>query len=100
MKISLNIEMPPPPAKEKASSEPVQPKQSVEERVREAIEECESGRDSRQDWIMLGRLRTSLLALQKSAKDKAKKKRISNLLDMIDPLLTKYGYAGVSPEEK
>lgn len=97
MRISLNIEMPPPPAP--AATHKVEEKQTVEERVREAIEECESGRASRTEWIMLGRLRTSLLEMQKKA-SKDKKERITNLLGMINPLLSKYGFHGVSPKER
>ncbi len=97
--ISLNIELPTPQKSEDASPPWRQDKPSVEQQVREAIEECESGRASRAEWLMLGRLRTTLLEKQRSASPE-KRERINNILDMINPLLSKYGFHGVSPKEK
>lgn len=85
MKLSIELEMPP-PSKEKP--EPVH-KQSVEERVRECLECVESGRDSHKEWLILSNLYKALLNTKK------KSPRGKNILKMIEPVMTKYGYAGV-----
>lgn len=68
-------------------------KPSVEERVRDAIECIESGYKSDVQWLLLNKLYTSL-----SKKPKLSP-RARNIVQMIEPLLAKYGYHKVGATE-
>jgi hypothetical protein len=63
---------------------------SIEEEVREAIDLIESGHDSYMEWKLLNKLAKELRT-RKDARSK-------NLMEMIDPVLQKYGLHGVSEE--
>lgn len=82
------LDMPPPEAGK--SEYPTEPEISIEEEVREAIEKIDSGHDSYVEWKLLNKLAKEL----RSRKDA----RSKNLLEMIDPVLQKYGLHGVSEE--
>lgn len=66
-------------------------KPSVEERVREAIECIESGHDSYMEWKLLNKLYASLQVMKKT-------ERTQSLIEMIEPVLSKYGMCGVAEE--
>lgn len=93
--IKVMLEMPIPEPKpliiEKASAkEPSEPKESVEDKVKAALECIDSGYDSNVEWSMINRLYRDLKALKKP-NDRAK-----NLVNMIEPVLAKFGYFGKS----
>lgn len=90
MKVQIMLEMDPPaPGKSKYSEKP---SSSIEDEVRKAIELIDSGHDSYVEWKMLNKLAREL----RTRKDK----RSKNLMEMIDPVLSKYGMHGVSEKEK
>ena len=84
LKLMLSMQLPSSEPKPEHCSAP-----SIEEKVREACELVESGYNSDVEWIMLGRLFESL-------KKRKQTPRILNLINMIRPVLSKYGYHGVS----
>ncbi len=86
MKLQILLDMGLPPKQPESK----QSKKSVEDKVREAIELVESGYCSHVEWLMLNRLMTDL----KKSKQK-KSQRVQNLISMIEPVLSKYGYHGV-----
>ena len=61
----------------------------IEDQVRDAIECIESGRNSSVEWIMLNKLYAELRKRKPTP-------RIKNLIQMIEPVLAKYGYHKVS----
>lgn len=79
MKISIQLEMPQPDVS------PVAPKPSIEDQIHKTIELVESGYCSQVEFLMLRKLQASL-------KKKKSTPRIQNLLEMIQPVLNKYGY--------
>lgn len=81
MRVQVMIDTPPPPR-----SIPQQPHITVEERVRDALDCIDSGYESPVEWRMVCGLFQHLL---KSGK---RSPREQNLLDMIQPILAKYGY--------
>lgn len=88
--IKLMLELPMPavsaePVKQK-SQEPKTPEVPVEDRVKEALDCIDSGHDSKVEWSMINRLYRDLKALKKP-NDRAR-----NLIKMIEPVLSKYGY--------
>jgi hypothetical protein len=87
IKVMLDLEA---PSAEKTKQTVVEKGPSVEEQVRQAIEMIDSGRDSYVEWKLLNKLAKEL----RSRKDA----RSKNLLEMIDPVLQKYGLHGVSEE--
>lgn len=84
MKLHLLIEVPSP---EKTSKAPC--KLTIEEQVRDAIELIESGYESRQEWLLINKVFSALSKKKPNA-------RITNIINMIKPVLSKYGYHGVS----
>ena len=66
------------------------PDTSIEEEVRQAIEMIDSGHDSYVEWKLLNKLARELRP-RKDARSK-------NLMEMIDPVLQKYGMHGVEEE--
>jgi Ca2+-binding EF-hand superfamily protein len=87
MKVQIMLAMEPP----KPSKEMVEAKgPSIEEEVRQAIEMIDSGHDSYVEWKLLNKLAKEL----RNRKDA----RSKNLMEMIDPVLSKYGMHGVSEE--
>lgn len=64
---------------------PAYKKPSTEERIREAIESCESGYDSEVDWEFLRRVNNHLMKIKnRTAKQTA-------LLKLMKPVIAKYG---------
>lgn len=72
------------------SEKPAPQKETVEEQVRQALECIESGHDSRVEWITINRIYKYLTGLKRPSA------RANNLLRMLSPVLSKYGYHGVS----
>ena len=89
MKIKMMLELDP-PSSEKTKQSVVDEGPPVEEQVRQAIEMIDSGHDSYVEWKLLNKLAKEL----RSRKDA----RSKNLMEMIDPVLQKYGLHGVSEE--
>lgn len=58
---------------------------SIEDEVREALDLIESGNDSHVEWNMIRRLYREICKRKPTA-------RIANLKEMIEPVLSKYGY--------
>ena len=88
MKISIVLEAPAPTKKYPVEAR----KTPVEDTIRECIECIESGHDSVVEWKTLNRLYKELRARKKTA-------RVTNLIEMIEPTLAKYGMHGVSEEK-
>lgn len=86
--IILSLTMPDGPA-----GEPPCPPVPVEEQVRDAIELIDSGHDSRREWEMITRLHAAL------SQKKSVTPRIQNLLNMIEPVLAKFGYHQAMPNK-
>lgn len=86
MQIKIMLDMPPPEVDKTKRDE----ESSIEDDVREAIEKIDSGHDSYVEWKLLNKLAKEL----RSRKDA----RSKNLMEMIDPVLQKYGLHGVSEE--
>lgn len=63
---------------------------SVEDRVRDALDCIDSGYKSDVEWIMINKLYKSL------APRRGTSRRIDNLLQMIEPIMAKYGYHEVA----
>lgn len=84
----------PEPASENKHDHAVPKKPTVEEKVREALECIESGFESHVEWTMINKLYKDLIASPK------KNERMQNIISMIAPILKKYGYHGVSSEDK
>lgn len=74
------------------SSEPGVRPVSIEEKVKDALDSIDSGYKSDVQWIMINKLYKDLSARR------GKSKRIDNLLNMIEPVMAKYGYHKVSSE--
>lgn len=91
MRIKLMIGLEAPEPKSPNSSKKHLPI-PVEDRVREAIELIESDYASGVEWHMLSKLYRDLCNTKK------KSKRMVNLINMIEPVLAKYGYHGVDAE--
>ena len=91
MKIEIILTTPPKekskyPTREKARG-------SIEERVKEALDKIDSGKDSHVEWAMINRL---YAALQK----KDRTPRVDNLLKKIEPIMSKYGQHGVAAKDR
>jgi len=82
MKLQIMLECEPP-----ARSEYPEPQEaSPEEQVKQAIDMIDSGHDSTVEWKLLNRLARQLR--------KKKDPRSKALMEMIDPVLMKYGMMG------
>lgn len=94
IKVMLELPMPapapvaPPPVEKKP-----EPKVSVEDKVREALECIDSGYESGVEWAMINRLYKDLCNLKKPSP------RAENLKKMIEPVLAKFGYHGVTSKK-
>lgn len=89
MKLQVLIDMPDP---EMSRKYPEIPESSIEDDVREAIECIESGHNSIVEWKMINKLHKELRSMKKSP-------RVTNLLNMIEPVMSKYGLHGVEEEK-
>lgn len=88
IKVMLELPMPAPaPAVQKKLETPKVP---IEDKVREALECIDSGYESGVEWAMINGLYRSLCKLKKPSP------RARNLIEMIEPVLAKFGYHGVS----
>lgn len=87
IKVLLEVGMPAPGQIEK---KPEIQKIPVEDQVREALECIDSGHDSAVEWSMINRLYRDLKSLKKP-NDRAR-----NLMNMIQPVLEKFGYFEVT----
>lgn len=90
LQIKLMVDMGPPQEKYPVEAED---QKTVEEEVRECIECIESGFDSHVEWKTLNGLYRELRKLPKSP-------RVTNLIDMIEPVMSKYGQHGVAEKDK
>lgn len=90
MKIQVMLAMEPPSKEKTAECGCEDDRTSVEEEVKQAIDLIESGHDSYTEWKLLNKLAKEL----RNRKDA----RSKNLMEMIDPILQKYGLHGVSEE--
>jgi len=88
MKLHIMLDMPVPATKGKDFAEKQDPMTSVEEEVRCAIEAIESGHDSAVEWKVLNKF-ARVLRNRKDSRSVA-------LLEMIEPVMSKYGMHGVS----
>lgn len=89
MKLQILVEMPH-PAPEKTEKAPVG--LSIEDKVRDALDCIDSGYDSRVEWLMINKLYSELQKRKQTP-------RVQNLRKMIEPVLAKFGYHGVSAEK-
>lgn len=80
-KILIKLEM---PSGEKAEKKE---QKSIEEKVRETIELVDSQYCSETEFIMLKGFLRDLYKMKKTP-------RVKNLIEMIEPVLQKYGYFG------
>ena len=78
MGISVLLQMP----KEKCCDK----KPNVEDQVRACIQRIDDGTGSEVDFLVLRRLKCSLMKMKK------KSDRVNNLLKMIEPTLRRFGY--------
>lgn len=83
--LCLQLDVPSPQETSEAESVP-----SVEDKVRSALDLIDSGYHSNVQWLTVNKLYKQLQDMPK------KSKRVQNLIDMIEPVLAKYGYHGVS----
>lgn len=87
-KISLTIEMPHPTHPQQDQPQ----KLSVEDRVRDCLDSIMSGHESKREW-------TTVNSLYKELKGKSNPTaRHKNLIAMIEPVLSHFGYHGVAGE--
>lgn len=93
MQLKLMIQMEPPALVQSQAQQPAQ--RSIEEEIRHALDCIESGHDSGVEWLMVCKIYKQLLSLEKPS-PKAK-----NILDLITPIMSKYGYhQEISPEQR
>lgn len=90
MKLQIMLAMNPPSKEKTRDCACKDDLPSVEDEVRQAIEMIDSGHDSYVEWKLLNKLAKELRT-RKDARSK-------NLMEMIDPVLQKYGMHGVSEE--
>lgn len=89
MKLQIMVELPPPPDVTSKAA----PAMPVEDKVRDALELIDSGYDSRVEWLMINKLYKQLQSMPSNP-------RVAALKQMIEPILAKYGYHGISSETK
>lgn len=92
MSIKIMLDLPPPEYREPPKKEEHKP--SIEEEVREALEKIDSGYESHVEWLMIGGLYEKLKQLAHPSP------RARALIEMIEPVLAKYGYHKVAPNPK
>lgn len=82
LRLMIEMQEPPKPKKEEYSRYKI----PVEDRVRDALENIDSGKESYRDWLFIKGLYDKLCSKEKP------NKRVINLIKMIEPILAKYGY--------
>lgn len=80
-----NVEQPAPPPR-------TTPHMTVEQKVQELMDMVDSGHESMVEWDVLTKFYRLLCGCKQTP-------RVVNLKEMISPLLSKYGYYGIGPEE-
>ena len=88
IKVLVEIGMPEPDAASCAAPQAA-PQQTIEERVRNALDLIESGYCSHTEWLMINRL-------YKGLQERKGNPRAEALMRMIEPTLAKYGYHKVT----
>lgn len=83
MKVSISIEMPKPDTE----IPEVYKKVSVEDKIRQMLDLIDTDHSDHVDWETLRRLYNKLQSI------KAPSRRQKNLIDMITPVMEKYGYS-------
>lgn len=83
MKIHIELEMPGPDTK----VPDIMKEPSIEDKIRSMIDMLDTGHSDHVDWETLRRLH------QKLANVPNPNKRQKNLLDMLEPIMQKYGYS-------
>lgn len=91
MKLTILIEGAPPAPHPGTSKDQAPAAPTIEQKVRDALECIESGHDSVVEWKMINGLYAVLRKRKKTA-------RVKNLLEMIEPTLSRYGLCGTSEE--
>lgn len=89
MKITINLEMPQTDSPYKSQVPALTP----QERVRDALEEIMSGRESRREWSLVSKIYRDLVAKRNLNETE------QNIKQMIEPVMAKFGYHGVSSEK-
>lgn len=84
IKISVSLAMP-----TEKSKYPQPP--SAEQQIREALDLIDTGCESYVEWKMINKAYKQLLTLPRNEKNQ-------NLINMIEPVLAKFGYHRVSAE--
>lgn len=88
IKISVSLNMLPVPTEKSKYPQPP----SAEEQIREALELINTGCESYVEWKMVNKAYKQLLSLPRTSKNQ-------NLINMIEPVLAKFGYHKVSAEK-
>lgn len=89
MKLQIMLDVGPPAEQYKGPAPEQKP--PVEDRIRQAIECIESGHDSYTEWKLINKIYKELRKRKPSA-------RVKSLIEMIEPVLSKYGLHGVDEE--
>lgn len=89
MKLSIAIDMGMP----EKSTKPAISKPSIEDDVREALDCIQSGHDSLVEWKMINKLYKQLREMKPST-------RITNLINMMEPVMAKYGIHGTPAKDE
>lgn len=87
MRVLLDIQM---PTADQTSKHP--PRPPLEDRVRDLLNMIDSGHPSHQEWLTINKLYRDLSERKKSP-------RVQNLIGMIEPILSKFGYHKVASDE-
>lgn len=90
MSIRMIVEIDP-PTPDQSSQYPCAP--SVEDQVQHALELIDSGKKSDVEWIMINKMYRELRSRKPTP-------RIQNLIDMIEPVIAKFGYHGTPSDGK
>lgn len=80
--ISLMVQTPPPPRPETK----MEHRPSVEDKVRRCIERIDNGCGSEVDFLTLKKLKAAIQSRKKITS------RMKNILDMIEPVIQRFGY--------
>lgn len=88
MRILVDIQMPPAGAPEQKKPAPP----PLEDRIRNMLDLVDSGHPSHREWLTINKLYRDL-------KGREQNPRIENLISMIEPILSKFGYHEVASDE-
>lgn len=93
IKVMLELPMPAPAPAPVAQKKPESTRVPLEDRVREALECIDSGHESGVEWAMINGLYRDLCKLKKPSP------RAENIKEMIEPVLSKFGYHKVTSKK-